>query len=206
MTRYIAFFVGLIVLGAVGFLYFSDGEYPIKNYPSGGKNIIAFGDSLVEGAGASVGNDFVSVLSKRLEIPIVNQGIGGDTTKTALSRLDRDVLAWDPKIVIVLLGGNDIVRRVPVEETFQNLNISITKIQEQGAVVILVGIRSSIFGGKYPGLFKNLAGDTGAAYVDDILDGIFGHPNFMFDTIHPNDAGNIIMADRIEPLLRKLLD
>ena len=54
------------------------------DYPTAGTNLIAFGDSLVFGYGASQGNDFVSVLSSRLGVPIINAGRNGDTTQTGL--------------------------------------------------------------------------------------------------------------------------
>ena len=106
--------------------------------PTTGESIVAFGDSLVAGQGAGPGQDFVSVLSTRLGIPVINAGRNGDTTSAALARLDRDVLAWNPRIVIVLLGGNDFLRRVPGEETFGNLGTIVADIRRHGSAVVLV--------------------------------------------------------------------
>ena len=80
--------------------------------------IVAFGDSLVEGIGASNANDWVSILSDRYACPILNKGKKEDTTRSAQARLDRDVLRHDPSLVILLLGGNDIICRIPKKETF----------------------------------------------------------------------------------------
>ena len=96
--------IGLLLL-ALGAWYFIDTQPPVIDFPRAGQNIIAFGDSLVVGHGASPGNDFVSILSDRLGHPIINAGRNGDTTQTGLERLQPEVLSRDPRIVILLLGG-----------------------------------------------------------------------------------------------------
>ena len=84
----------------------------ITNYPPPNGPIIAFGNSLTAGVGASMGEDYVSELEERLNVNIVNEGVPGDTTEDALARLDGDVLARDPSVVIIWLGGNDELRRI----------------------------------------------------------------------------------------------
>ena len=72
--------------------------------------------------------------------PIINAGRNGDTTKTGLSRLATDALSQDPKIVMLLLGGNDALRKVPRQETFTRLAAMIDDIHKTGAAVILIGV------------------------------------------------------------------
>ncbi|OGZ99179.1 MAG: hypothetical protein A3C07_04520 [Candidatus Sungbacteria bacterium RIFCSPHIGHO2_02_FULL_47_11] len=183
---------------------FAQREYP-KKYPTTGTAVIALGDSLVVGEGVLPGNDFVSILSERLDVPIINAGRAGDTTAETLRRLETDVLARDPRIVIILVGGNDAIRRIPKQETFSNLAKIIDKIQARGAAVLLVGIQSGFFRDNYKNDFYALSRKKGAWHVPDILDGIFGHGQLMQDTIHPNDKGYLIIADRIEPVLRNII-
>jgi len=204
--KQIVFLIILVAVAIASFFYFSNREYSIYNYPSEGESIIVFGDSLVEGIGAKPGNDFPSMLADRVGVSIINAGVSGDTTESALLRIEKDVLSLEPKVVIVLLGGNDVIQKVPKERTFENLRTIISLIQEEGAIAILVGLRTGIFGGDYQNDFKRLAKDMGAGYVPDILNGIFGNTDLMYDTIHPNDRGNSIMADRIEPVLRRVLE
>lgn len=173
--------------------------------PTAGTSVIAFGDSLVAGRGARSGRDFVSVLSQRLGVPIINAGHSGDTTRSALARLDSDVLSRDPRVAIVLLGGNDFLRRVPVEETFDNLTTIVEDIRSRGAAVVLVGVSVGMFSDPYAVRYESLAQQTAAALVPDILGGIFGRSNLMSDAIHPNEQGYQIIADRVEPILRDLL-
>lgn len=176
----------------------------ITNFPTAGTTIVAFGDSLVEGVGTTGGNDFVTLLATRIGTPITNLGVSGDTTADALERID-EVLGHDPRIVLLLLGGNDTLKRVPVETTYTNLHSFIKQITETGAAVLLIGAPGGLYGSRYDDMYDELARVHGLAYVPNILKGILARPELMSDTIHPNDAGHIIMADRIEPLLRQLL-
>ena len=197
----LAFILG--VTGASYFFFFRDPSF--VDLPRGGKTIIALGDSLVEGVGASYDKDFVALLSVRLGVPIVNVGVGGDTAGTALDRLERDVLSRDPRIVIVLLGGNDALRRLPVATTFSNLGLLIDRVHEAGAGVLLLGVRGGIFGDVYKKQFRELAREKKTSFVPDVLEGVFGNPEFMSDSIHPNDGGYAHIADRVEPMLRKMI-
>ena len=107
--------------------------------------------------------------------------------------------------MIVLLGGNDALKRVPLEETFSRLGAIIDQLDETGAAVILVGVRGGLFADRYRSEFERLAREKQVNYVPDILNGIFGDPRLMSDPIHPNDERNARVADRLEPLLRELL-
>jgi len=195
-------FVGLALLAA---FWSRDPGVPHAAKPSAGEHVIAFGDSLVEGVGASPGRDVVSLLSARVGVPIVNAGRSGDTTRTALARLDSAVLSRRPRVVIVVLGGNDLLRRVPQEETFANLDAIVDRIRRRGAAVILVGLSAGVFTDTYGAGYDDLARRTSSGLVPDILADILGHPDLMADHIHPNDLGYRMMADRIEPVLRDLL-
>lgn len=206
--RVIAILAGVLVFGLLGWwLVRSSAEYPITNTPLSGTKVVAFGDSLVEGVGSPNGG-FVTALSERLQTeldgPIVNLGKAGDTTAEALARIAA-VQQVDPDVVMILLGGNDAIRRVPSEEVFQNLRTIITSLQAEGAAVIVLGIRGGLSNAAYQREFPNLARETGAEYVPDVLDGIMGERELMFDTIHPNQAGYELIADRIEPVLSALL-
>jgi acyl-CoA thioesterase-1 len=195
----------LVVTILVAFRYLRAGPAPAAR-PTAGTQVIAFGDSLVAGVGASAGKDFVSVLSDRLGVRVVNAGRSGDTTASALLRLDQAVLQRNPRIVIVLLGGNDFLRQLPRDRTFENLETIVTRIRQRGAAVVLVGVSLGVVRDNYGNQYDALAQRTASAYVPDILDGIYGHADRMSDQIHPNDRGYAIVAERIEPAVRALID
>jgi acyl-CoA thioesterase-1 len=173
-------------VGALVGLWALGSDLPRAARPTNGESIIAFGDSLVAGRGASSGQDFVSVLSKRLGIPIINAGRSGDTTGSALARLDGDVLALNPRIVIVLLGGNDFLRRIPTDETFANLGTIVDRVRRHGSAVVLVGVTVGLLTDPYGAQYEALAQRTSAGLVPDILGSIIGHTDLMADSIHPN--------------------
>ncbi len=179
---------------------------PVKNlYPRSGP-IVFFGDSLTYGTGAPKGKGVVDILARRLGVEFVNKGVPGDTTEGALRRLKKDVLDLHPALVVVELGGNDFLRKVPPEVTFANLETIITKIQNQGAPVLLLGVQGGLFKDKYASRYRALARNLKTAYVDNILQGILTSPALKYDAIHPNAKGYERMADKIEPELRRLLE
>lgn len=173
--------------------------------PQSGTQIIAFGDSLVRGKGASPGKDWVSLVSTQLGVPILNKGRNGDTTRAALARLDRDVIQNDPRVVIVCLGGNDVLRRLPQKETFKNLTRIIDRIQETGAGVVLVGIRGGLLVDPYDDAFESLANTKRTYFVPDIMENILGNKARLADAVHPNDLGHQHVAKRIFPVVNKAL-
>lgn len=194
----------LLVHGAIAWI-----ENPeIKNINSNGANIIAFGDSLVYGVGASDKGktDLFSLVSKEIGVPIINVGVSGNTTEEALKRIDKDVLSKDPKIVFVLLGGNDYLQKKMKDDTFLNLRNIIKKIQDKGAIVILIGVRGGIFIDRFEEDYKNLAKEFNTGYVENILDGIVTNRSLMYDSIHPNDKGYEIISLRVIPVLREILE
>lgn len=176
----------------------------IKNYPSQGKKIIAFGDSLIAGYGASSGNDFVSLLEDEIGESIVNLGVPGEITLHGLSRIDI-VTKHHPKVVMVLLGGNDYIRGIPIETTFKTLDEIVQKIQKAGAVVVLLGIQGGILTDPYEKRFRELAKKRETLYVPNVLEGIIGKTEYMSDEVHPNDKGYRIIADKIYPVLIQAL-
>jgi lysophospholipase L1-like esterase len=166
--------------------------------------VVAFGDSLTAGVGTTGDNDYVSVLSNRTGVAIINAGRSGDTTATALARIDGAVLSRDADIVIVLLGGNDLLQSVPVQQRIDNITTIVQRIRGDGAAVILVGLGNGSLD-PFEGALPGIASQTSSTLVPAILEGIIGVSSLMADLIHPNNAGHAIMADRIEPALRAAL-
>jgi lysophospholipase L1-like esterase len=194
----------LVVLGLALWISWPGESGPAR--PTAGDQVIAFGDSLVRGVGASPGGDLVSELSRRLGMPIVNAGRSGDTTTSALARLDQAVLSRQPRVVLVLLGGNDLLRRVPPDETIENLETIVARIRARGAAVVLATVEVGFFTRSNDEAYEALAARTRAALVPGIFDGILGRRELMADGIHPNDRGYALMADRLEPVLRDLVE
>ena len=177
----------------------------IKNLDSQGANIICLGDSLTSGEGAEPGRDYPAVLSGYLGREVINAGVSGDTTGDALKRIKKDVLEQNPRMVIVILGGNDFLQKLPEEETFRNLEKIVDLIQSGGAAVILAEVKTGLLKDPYLGGFKRLARQKKTLLIPNILKGIIGNPGLMSDPIHPNARGYAVMAERIHQRIKPYL-
>ncbi|MBI3118467.1 MAG: hypothetical protein HYZ00_07260, partial [Candidatus Hydrogenedentes bacterium] len=93
-----------LVLGGCGVDYDD-----VANIANTRTAIVCFGDSITHGYGASPGRDYPARLAELLGTPVINAGVDGDTTASALKRLEEDVLIEEPRLVIVELGGNDFL-------------------------------------------------------------------------------------------------
>lgn len=198
-----------LILGSalwqIGVLLFD--QRPITNYPPKAGQTIVFGDSLTVGVGGTPETGgFVGILSKRLETPLLMRGISGNTTVDALARLNQDVLSERPAIVVVLLGGNDYLKRIPPAETFANLRTIIKKIQDDGATVLLLGVRGGLLADHFDAEFETLADESGVVFVPNVLEEIIGNNALLSDEVHPNDAGYLKIADKVAPALLGLLE
>lgn len=179
---------------------------PIRNLEPRSGPVVVLGDSLAVGVGSAGGRrGYVALLQERLGVELVNKGVSGNTTEDGLARLEGDVLALKPALVVLELGGNDFLRRVDPDDTFANLEAMVRRSQEAGAAVLVLGTRSGVFSDKHEKRFREVARRNGAAYVPNLLEGVFAQPALMYDSIHPNDAGYAKVAERLEPTFRDLL-
>jgi len=169
----------------------------IRNIDSRGTVIICFGDSITFGYGAQTQESYPVVLSKMIEIPVINAGIDGDTTTEALRRFDSDVLERDPLLVIIEFGGNDFLRKIPKTATVNNIKEMVERAQAKGAMVAIVDISAGMFLGEYHTAFYNLAKESGAIFIPRILNGIITNPSLKSDFLHPNAEGYKIVTQRI---------
>ena len=177
----------------------------VTNLESRGSSVIAFGDSLTAGYGASAGEDYPSRLSAMSGIVVVNAGRSGDTTESALGRIENDVLSGNPRIVIVGLGGNDFLGGIAVQSTEANLRTIIRKIQGTGAMVVLLAFRFPSLTANYEDMYERVASEEGCLLVARTLKGILTDPALRSDQIHPNARGYDLMAQRMTKPLRGLL-
>ena len=177
----------------------------VRNLDSRGANVIAFGDSLTAGYGVSAGEDYPTRLAAATGVTIINAGVSGDTTEGAVGRLDKDVLAHDPRIVIMGLGGNDYLQGVSIATTEANLRKIVEKIQGAGAMVILLGFRFPSLNADYEAMYKRVGHYEQCLFVANVLSGILTNPQLKSDEIHPNARGYQLMADRVAGPLQKLI-
>jgi len=201
-------FCGILIFCA--FAITGCAQRQIKNLDSKGKTIICFGDSITFGYGVVPGEDYPTQLSKLMNTPIINAGVDGDTSTTALARLDSEVLAKDPFLVIVELTGNDFLKKVPMEETKKNIGEIVDRIQAKGVMVAIADVSAVMFLAEYRAVLARIAREKGAIFIPQLLNGIITTPSLKSDFIHPNAAGYKLIAQRvlrvISPYLKQNLN
>ena len=177
--------------------------------------IVALGDSLTAGLGVAADEAYPALLESRLRqagyaYRVVNAGVSGDTSAGAVRRLDW-VLRSRPEIVIVALGANDGLRGLPVPALRDNLMAIVTRLRASGARVLLVGMRlppnyGAAYASAFADAYRDVARRTSTAVMPFLLDGVAGDASLnQADGIHPNAAGQRIVADRLWPFLQPLL-
>lgn len=176
--------------------------------------IVTFGDSLTQGVSGKSYPAFLQDLIDRAgyRYRVDNQGVSGDTTTDGLARIDN-VIAAKPVLVVLEFGGNDGLRGVPVAATRQNIDEMIQRLKAASIPVVLAGITlPPNYGPDYvkpfTAIFPELAKKYKLRFVPFLLLHVYSDPNLMQpDGIHPNQAGNEIVAkdvfDLIRPLLKK---
>lgn len=189
----------------IAFVITSCGSRSVKNINSEGKNIICFGNSITYGLGASPDHDYPSLLAKKLNFPVINAGRNGDTTESALKRLEHDVLDKEPYLVIVELGANDYFKGIRAETTLKNLEEIIKKIQKAGAMVAITEIHTGFIMREQARGIRKLARKYRCLFIPNILEGILEENDLCSDAIHPNDKGYEIIAERIYRAIKPLI-
>lgn len=167
--------------------------------------IVFFGNSLTFGQGAGSGEDFPTLVGRALDVPIVNAGVSGNTTRDAVLRVDKDVLSKNPSIVVVEFGANDLFEHIDSQETNRNFEVILSKIKQTNAKIVILGVKIFLFNVKYETDLQSLAKKYNAIFVADILDGITYDNKLRFDDIHPNAKGYQKIAEKLTPIIFSLI-
>jgi acyl-CoA thioesterase-1 len=178
--------------------------------------VVCLGDSLTEGFGVAPERAWPSLLQERLreaghpELRVVNAGISGSTSASAVSRL-RWQLAAKPDFVILALGANDGLRGLELDETEKNLSDAIALAKSEGVRVVLAGMQiPPNYGPEYTRrfreLFPALARRFEVALIPFLLEGVAAQPDLNLpDGIHPNAAGYRRVVENVLEVLVPLL-
>lgn len=165
--------------------------------------ILAFGDSLTFGTGASKNNSYPDHLAEITNFKVVKAGIPGEQTPEGLARLQTVLDQSQPQLVILCLGGNDMLRKKPRETMRSNLSEMIEIIQENDAQVVLLGVpEPAIFNLSAEPSYQQLASQHFIPLENEIIATVLSKQSLKSDPIHPNDAGYKKMAQAIADLLK----
>ena len=165
--------------------------------------IVAFGDSLTYGTGANENESYPAVLAQLINRKVVRAGVPGETTAGGLERLESVIDEHRPALMIVSLGGNDMLRKVGDAEVKANLRKIIQTIRGRGISVVLFGVPKPALITSAPELYAELAKEFSIPYEGKIVTDVLYHPGEKSDAIHPNAKGYRRMAEAFADLLKK---
>ena len=181
--------------------------------------ILVVGDSISAEYGLRRGSGWVALLEQRLtreKIPasVVNASISGDTTSGGRSRLPALLKKHGPTHVLIELGGNDALRRLPMNTIEMNLSDMTWAARESGARVLLVGIKvpanyGRAYNDSFAAMYEKVSSTLKVPLVPFILKGVADVPQagslFQADRIHPNEQAQSTLLDNVWPSLKALL-
>jgi lysophospholipase L1-like esterase len=165
--------------------------------------IVAFGDSLTYGSGAKAEESYPAVLAQLIGRKVVGAGVPGEVTAQGLARLPSVIEDHNPRLMIVCLGGNDMLRKVNETEIKENLRAIIADIRARDIAVVLVGVPKPALLTSAPEFYADLAAEFGIPYEGKIVTSVLYRSEYKSDSIHPNAQGYRKIAEAIAELLRK---
>lgn len=165
--------------------------------------IVAFGDSLTYGTGAVQTESYPAVLAQLIGRQVVRAGVPGEVTAQGLRRLPEVIAEHRPALVIVCLGGNDMLRKVDASKIKSNLRAIIKSIRDQSIAVVLVGVPQPALITSAPEFYAELAQEFAVPYEGKVVTSVLYSPDMKSDPIHPNAKGYRRIAEALAELLRK---
>jgi lysophospholipase L1-like esterase len=175
-----------------------------------GEAIVAFGDSLTYGTGARESESYPAVLATLIGREVVRAGVPGEVTAQGVRRLPEVIEEFQPRLVIVCLGGNDMLRHVPQQETVANLEQILALIKESGAKAVLLATpQPSIAGAVFqhlsaPDFYRQVADAQQVPLIEDAIADVVSDPQLKVDPLHPNAAGHALLSERIFAALQSM--
>jgi lysophospholipase L1-like esterase len=166
--------------------------------------ILAFGDSLTYGTGASPQHDYPQLLAQLTSKQVINAGIPGEISQQGRERLPALLDEYQPNLLILIHGGNDILKKIPGEQTVDNLQAMIAEAKQRQIQVVMLGVpKFGIVFLHSAEFYAELAASEHIPVDLETLPDILGNNDLKSDAIHPNDQGYKILAEHIAALLKQ---
>ena len=165
--------------------------------------VVAFGDSITFGTGAAPHESYPAVLEKIIGRRVVNAGVPGEVTSEGLARLPKVLEREKPALVIICLGGNDLLRGMNKKQAADNIREMIRLTVQYGAAVILIGTPALGLSVSPEPFYREIAMEMNVSLEENILSDILSDNALKADLIHPNAAGYRRLAKAVADLMKK---
>lgn len=165
--------------------------------------ILAFGDSLTAGLGVSPEQSYPAVLARLSGRRVVNAGVPGEVTADGLARLPDVLDETRPQLLLVLHGGNDILRNLDPVQAAGNLSAMVRQARARGIGVVLIGVpEKRLFSDSSP-IYQALAEREALVFEGEIIAELVRSPAMKSDAVHFNASGYERLAQTLHALLDK---
>ena len=165
--------------------------------------ILAFGDSLTFGTGATLTESYPAILESLVGRRVVNSGVPGEVTGEGLSRLPGVLEREKPALLILCHGGNDLLRRLDQKQTASNLRAMIRLARARRIDVVIIAVPSPGIALSTPAFYRETAAEMKIPLEENALTMVLSDGALKSDYIHPNAAGYRRLAESIAALLKK---
>jgi lysophospholipase L1-like esterase len=165
--------------------------------------VLAFGDSLTYGTGASTPESYPAVLERLIGRKVVAAGVPGEVSATGLERLSEALEQTQPKLLILCHGGNDFLRKLPETQAAANVRAMVKLARDKGVEVVLVGVPKLGLTGSPAGFYAEIAQEFRIPYDGDVLKSVLTDNELKSDWVHPNAKGYAHIAGSLAGLLKR---
>ena len=165
--------------------------------------VLAFGDSLTFGTGASESQNYPSVLQGLIGRKVYGAGVPGEVTAAGLARLPSALEYYKPQLLILCHGGNDFLRKVGKQQAAENIRAMVRMAQEKGVAVMLIAVPEPGLLASPPDFYGDIAKEFRIPHESAALAKILRDNELKSDLIHPNATGYARLAEAVAGVLRK---
>ncbi len=165
--------------------------------------VLAFGDSLTFGTGASPADSYPAVLERAIRRKVVNAGVPGETSAQGLERLPATLDEVKPRLLILCHGGNDFLRRLDEAAAAANVRAMIRLAREKGVDVVLLATPKPGLPPSIPVFYGEIAAELKIPFEEAAVRSVLFDNRLKSDLVHPNAQGYAAIAAAVEKVLKK---
>ena len=165
--------------------------------------VLAFGDSLTFGTGARLESSYPALLEKLIGRKVWSAGVPGELSSGGLERLPAALDEYQPRLLILCHGGNDLLRKLDERQAEANLREMIQLARQRGIDVVLIAVPKPGLFLSPPDFYAGIAKELSLPYDDVALKTILRDNELKSDIAHPNAKGYARLAEAIAALLKK---